>query len=271
MATIKARYKLRAGTSAAWGSANPILLAGEPGIETDTKRMRIGDGATPFTSLPYVTFDTESYQTVNAVLTGLIALGSGPNKGLYFSGINTLAEFDLTAFGRSLLSDATASAARTRLGAQVADAVLASIVALNLTAGDIIYATGPKAVARLAPDADGKILTLDGGLPAWRDAISTGSVLAATAAAVAGAIGTYAFAKRGVGNTDVAFGATAAGSDLRPCSAVGPNGGGVVGAALSGTWRAMGSYDHSVNVTGGSGENPTTTTYFGATLWLRIA
>lgn len=85
----------------------------------------------------------------------------------------------------------------------------------------------------------------------------------------AGAVGSYAFAK---GSADTAFGSTVAGSTLTPTSAVTDNStsSGVmsasftVGAALSGTWRCMGTYDASQAATGGGA-------YLGATLWIRIA
>ena len=47
------RFKLRNGTAAAWTAANPVLLAGEMGIETDTRRYKIGDGSTAWSSLSY--------------------------------------------------------------------------------------------------------------------------------------------------------------------------------------------------------------------------
>jgi hypothetical protein len=47
------------GTASRWTSTNPILLAGEMGFETDTKKIKIGDGATAWNSLAYVTTDTE--------------------------------------------------------------------------------------------------------------------------------------------------------------------------------------------------------------------
>lgn len=47
------RIKLRRDTAAAWTSANPILAAGEPGLETDTGKIKYGDGATAWQSLDY--------------------------------------------------------------------------------------------------------------------------------------------------------------------------------------------------------------------------
>lgn len=43
----------RAGTASAWNSANPTLAAGEAGLETDTRKIKYGDGSTAWTSLNY--------------------------------------------------------------------------------------------------------------------------------------------------------------------------------------------------------------------------
>lgn len=45
--------KLRRDTAANWTSNNPILNAGEIGLETDTNEIKIGDGATAWISLGY--------------------------------------------------------------------------------------------------------------------------------------------------------------------------------------------------------------------------
>jgi hypothetical protein len=51
------RMQQRRGTAADWAAQNPILAAGEIGFETDTKVIKLGDGATPWASLgtPYLT------------------------------------------------------------------------------------------------------------------------------------------------------------------------------------------------------------------------
>lgn len=48
MATIR----LRRGTAAQWIAANPVLASGEPGYETDTGLLCMGDGVTPYLDLP---------------------------------------------------------------------------------------------------------------------------------------------------------------------------------------------------------------------------
>ena len=47
------QFQFRRGTASEWTTANPTLASGEMGIETDTKRFKIGDGTTAWTSLLY--------------------------------------------------------------------------------------------------------------------------------------------------------------------------------------------------------------------------
>lgn len=46
------RFQLRRGTSAEWAAADPVLSAGEPGVDLDTGEQRIGDGVSPWSQLP---------------------------------------------------------------------------------------------------------------------------------------------------------------------------------------------------------------------------
>lgn len=55
MATIiTATMQMRRGTAAEWTAANPVLLDGEEGYETDTRRRKVGDGSTDWNSLLYL-------------------------------------------------------------------------------------------------------------------------------------------------------------------------------------------------------------------------
>lgn len=51
--TRKSLIQLRRDTATNWASTNPILAEGEAGFETDTYRIKIGDGSTAWVSLPY--------------------------------------------------------------------------------------------------------------------------------------------------------------------------------------------------------------------------
>lgn len=47
--------KLRRDVSWDWDAKNPILDDGEPGVETNTRRFKIGDGYSLWSELPYFT------------------------------------------------------------------------------------------------------------------------------------------------------------------------------------------------------------------------
>ena len=68
--TLTAFQQQRRDTASNWASNNPTLLAGEWAYETDTKKFKIGDGTTAYTSLDYVPIpDT------NRLLAGNLTVG----------------------------------------------------------------------------------------------------------------------------------------------------------------------------------------------------
>jgi hypothetical protein len=80
---------LRRGTAAEWTASNPILLEGEVGVETDSKKLKVGDGLTVWASLPYITLTPTAasslYATIaNPNFTGTVSLGTG--VGILFEG-----------------------------------------------------------------------------------------------------------------------------------------------------------------------------------------
>ena len=90
--TVRVQIQQRTDTAANWTSANPTLLAGELGHESDTKKYKLGDGSTAWTSLDYAgggadsaTWVTENDVTVSSSYTlakngfavGPIAVNSG--------------------------------------------------------------------------------------------------------------------------------------------------------------------------------------------------
>ena len=50
---IDGYIQLKHGTSTEWSTENPVLLAWELGLETDTRKCKIGDGITPWNLLDY--------------------------------------------------------------------------------------------------------------------------------------------------------------------------------------------------------------------------
>jgi hypothetical protein len=65
--TLLAFQKQRRDTGANWTSINPVLLAGEIGIESNTGYWKVGNGSTPWTGLAYITgTQLSAYPIVNA-------------------------------------------------------------------------------------------------------------------------------------------------------------------------------------------------------------
>lgn len=164
MANIKARAKLRTGTLAAWTSANPVLLAGEPGFESDTKRLRIGDGVSAFLSLPFIEASTLS-------LLGLTSTVAELNK---------LDGATITTAELNHLAGVT-SPIQTQLNTKMTTSAYPTVTSLEglaLVAGDILYATGPDTLVRLPKGAAGRDLRMnaEATAPAWGPAFAYSDV-----------------------------------------------------------------------------------------------
>ena len=54
---LNTRIQLKHGLAASWTKNNPVLLAGEIGIETDTLKMKVGDGTSKWEALGYLGAD----------------------------------------------------------------------------------------------------------------------------------------------------------------------------------------------------------------------
>jgi hypothetical protein len=72
------KIQARRGTAAQWTSSNPTLSEGEFGFETDTLKLKIGNGSTAWTSLAYTGLTpTEINAAVSAAVAGVIDLAPG--------------------------------------------------------------------------------------------------------------------------------------------------------------------------------------------------
>jgi hypothetical protein len=72
--------QVRGGTAAGAVSTNPILAQKELGYETDTGKLKIGDGATAYTSLPY--FNADEAWAVSSLAGGETGSPTGATNEL---------------------------------------------------------------------------------------------------------------------------------------------------------------------------------------------
>ncbi len=113
MSTV--RIQVRRGIAADWASVNPILAAGEMGVESDTNKFKFGNGSSTWTSLSYAAADAPaigeiSQDAINTALT----VGAGLTK-TYNDGANTITvnvDSDVVAL-KSYVDDAISGLSNT--------------------------------------------------------------------------------------------------------------------------------------------------------------
>lgn len=94
-----ARIRPRRDTAAGWTAANPVLLLGELGIETDTRRFKVGDGTSTWSALSYYLEGVLVRGQASRMTSGTIAIATA---GTYQS-TGLTATFDSsTAYGMTL-------------------------------------------------------------------------------------------------------------------------------------------------------------------------
>ena len=165
--TQTALMQQRRDTAANWTSANPTLLAGEIGIESDTNKIKLGDGSTAWTSLAYRPWSQISaYPIVNADIASA--------AGIVDTKLATIA----TA-GKVSNSATTATSANT------ASAIVARDASGNFTAGTITAAlTGNASTVTTNANLTGDVTSVGNAT-----AIATGVIVNAdinASAAIAG-------------------------------------------------------------------------------------
>ena len=95
--TSPIKFQLRRDTAANWTASNPVLYAGEPGIETNTGQMKLGDGTHTWNQLQYVGYGGFTGPTGPAGSGPAIASSYGLSTSLNIpNGSTTLFPFDST-------------------------------------------------------------------------------------------------------------------------------------------------------------------------------
>jgi hypothetical protein len=104
MAVVTA-IQIRRGTASEWTSANPTLASGEQGFETDTGKVKIGNGSTAWTSLAYIGAGTVTSITAGTGLSGGTITSTGTiaidSTVATLTGTQALTNKDLTGTGNT--------------------------------------------------------------------------------------------------------------------------------------------------------------------------
>jgi len=139
------RFKLRRGTAAQWASADPVLAEGEPGVELGTGQMKLGDGTTPWTELPWTGVADD------ASMTQVAQDPDSSFRGELMSTIDSRTEQHAGEVVPPLVSQALYDDAELRGRAE--DAVELAAEGLDILtqqAGDVRYESGAAIARRVA-------------------------------------------------------------------------------------------------------------------------
>jgi hypothetical protein len=164
--TIRVQMAQRKDTAANWTAANPILLSGEIGYETDTKKFKIGDGTTNWNNLAYLPIPDGSG---NLTITGNLEIGTTGSLTFEGSTANgfetTLAVTDPTADRTITLPNVSGTVVTTGDTGSVTSTMIADGTIVNAD----ISGSAEIAVSKLANGTANQVIVTDGTNVSWSD------------------------------------------------------------------------------------------------------
>jgi len=124
--------QLKRDSAAHWTSINPTLESGRVGIETDTKRFKIGDGSTAWTSLEYENSGEHGAEDTVASAT-TTAIGATTSENVSITGTTTITGFGTAAAGTKRWGRFTGALTLTHNGTSL---ILPGAANITTAAGD---------------------------------------------------------------------------------------------------------------------------------------
>jgi hypothetical protein len=140
---VETRIQLRRDTAANWTSVNPVLSSAEVGVESDTLRMKVGNGSSAWNALPYSAAGTATSATTATNIAGGAA-GSIP----FQTSANTTSLLAAGAANRVLIMNGSGTAPvwgqpKLDVFAATTSAELRNTITDNTGTGALVFASSP--------------------------------------------------------------------------------------------------------------------------------
>lgn len=163
MTTELKQLLLRGDTSAAWAAANPVLGSREIAIDTDVHRIKVGDGVTAWSGLPWASNDQASILRLEAaaaafesaatpVDASMTTVQADPDSAFSIAQrtkINATAQSETSRAASAVPTSGTIAILRARLAKSTAEPVRVAFCGSSTTAGSNATVASARYVDRL--------------------------------------------------------------------------------------------------------------------------
>ncbi len=148
------KIQIRRDTAANWTSANPTLSQGEQGYETDTGKLKIGNGSTAWTSLGYsfvgyTDSDVDTHLNTSTATSGELLSWTGTDYDWIAaaSGADLYAANESSPTAQPSATGANAIAIGDSASASGSDSIAIGLGAISTSSGSVAFPNSRAAIA----------------------------------------------------------------------------------------------------------------------------